>query len=98
MLVFIIASLIKTALALFIVLTAVAYSVWLERKVVGTCRTAGGLRAWARSGYYSQRRTGEISFQRRFDATARIQAVIYCSADPRRDFCVDFDCAYSVGK
>ena len=33
--VFIIAGLIKTALALFVLLTAVAYSVWLERKVVG---------------------------------------------------------------
>jgi len=56
--VFIIASLIKTALALFIVLTAVAYSVWLERKVVGHMQNRWGLRAWARSGYYSQRRTG----------------------------------------
>src|SRR5712675_2610761 len=42
MLVFIIASLIKTALALFVVLTAVAYSVWLERKVVGRMQNRWG--------------------------------------------------------
>ena len=40
--VFIVASLIKTALALFIVLTAVAYSVWLERKVVGRMQNRWG--------------------------------------------------------
>src|ERR1700739_2263228 len=32
---FIIVSVIKTALILFVLLTAVAYTVWLERKVVG---------------------------------------------------------------
>src|SRR5882724_7378830 len=42
MLVFIIASLIKTALALFVLLTAVAYSVWLERKVVGRIQNRWG--------------------------------------------------------
>jgi NADH-quinone oxidoreductase subunit H len=42
MLVFIIASLIKTALALAVVLTAVAYSVWLERKVVGHMQNRWG--------------------------------------------------------
>src|SRR4051794_24165250 len=42
MLGFIIASLIKTALALFVVLTAVAYSVWLERKVVGRMQNRWG--------------------------------------------------------
>jgi NADH-quinone oxidoreductase subunit H len=40
--VFIIASLVKTALALFIVLTAVAYAVWLERKVVGHMQNRWG--------------------------------------------------------
>ncbi len=40
--VYIIASLIKTALALFVVLTAVAYSVWLERKVVGRMQNRWG--------------------------------------------------------
>jgi NADH-quinone oxidoreductase subunit H len=34
--------LIKTALALFVVLTAVAYSVWLERKVVGRMQNRWG--------------------------------------------------------
>src|SRR5712675_3336646 len=42
MLVFIIASLIKTALALFVVLTAVAYSVWLERRGVGHMQNRWG--------------------------------------------------------
>src|SRR3954469_5995942 len=42
MLGFIIASLIKTALALFVVLTAVAYTVWLERKVVGRMQNRWG--------------------------------------------------------
>src|SRR5207237_8580766 len=42
MLVFIIGSLIKTALALFVLLTAVAYSVWLERKVVGRMQNRWG--------------------------------------------------------
>jgi len=40
--VFIVASLIKTFLALVIVLTAVAYSVWLERKVVGHMQNRWG--------------------------------------------------------
>jgi NADH-quinone oxidoreductase subunit H len=40
--VFIIASLIKTALALLVLLTAVAYSVWLERKVVGHMQNRWG--------------------------------------------------------
>ena len=39
---FIIASLVKTALALFVVLTAVAYAVWLERKVVGRMQNRWG--------------------------------------------------------
>jgi NADH-quinone oxidoreductase subunit H len=40
--VFIIASLIKTVIALFVLLTAVAYSVWLERKVVGHMQNRWG--------------------------------------------------------
>ena len=40
--VFIIASLIKTVLVLFILLTAVAYTVWLERKVVGHMQNRWG--------------------------------------------------------
>ncbi|HEY1263773.1 MAG TPA: NADH-quinone oxidoreductase subunit NuoH [Terriglobales bacterium] len=39
---FIIASLIKTVIALFVLLTAVAYSVWLERKVVGHMQNRWG--------------------------------------------------------
>src|SRR5437667_10516533 len=39
---FIIVSVIKTALALFILLTAVAYTVWLERKVVGHMQNRWG--------------------------------------------------------
>jgi NADH-quinone oxidoreductase subunit H len=40
--VFIVASLVKTALALLVLLTAVAYSVWLERKVVGHMQNRWG--------------------------------------------------------
>jgi NADH-quinone oxidoreductase subunit H len=40
--VFIVASLVKTALALVVLLTAVAYSVWLERKVVGHMQNRWG--------------------------------------------------------
>jgi NADH-quinone oxidoreductase subunit H len=39
---FVIASLIKTAIALFVLLTAVAYTVWLERKVVGHIQNRWG--------------------------------------------------------
>jgi NADH-quinone oxidoreductase subunit H len=39
---FILVSLIKTVIALFILLTAVAYSVWLERKVVGHMQNRWG--------------------------------------------------------
>jgi NADH-quinone oxidoreductase subunit H len=39
---FIIASMIKTLIALFVLLTAVAYSVWLERKVVGHMQNRWG--------------------------------------------------------
>ncbi len=40
--IFIIVSLIKTVIALFVLLTAVAYSVWLERKVVGHIQNRWG--------------------------------------------------------
>jgi len=40
--IFIIASAIKTVLVLFILLTAVAYTVWLERKVVGRMQNRWG--------------------------------------------------------
>ncbi len=39
---FIIVSIVKTVLALFVLLTAVAYSVWLERKVVGHIQNRWG--------------------------------------------------------
>jgi NADH-quinone oxidoreductase subunit H len=39
---FIVASVIKTVIALFVLLTAVAYSVWLERKVVGHIQNRWG--------------------------------------------------------
>jgi len=39
---FIIVSVIKIALALFVLLTAVAYTVWLERKVVGHMQNRWG--------------------------------------------------------
>jgi NADH-quinone oxidoreductase subunit H len=39
---FVIASLIKTAIALFVLLTAVAYTVWLERKVMGHIQNRWG--------------------------------------------------------
>jgi NADH-quinone oxidoreductase subunit H len=39
---FVIASIIKTALALLVLLTAVAYTVWLERKVVGHIQNRWG--------------------------------------------------------
>src|SRR5437763_10210842 len=39
---FIIVSVIKTVIALFVLLTAVAYSVWLERKVVGHIQNRWG--------------------------------------------------------
>ena len=40
--VFILVSVIKSALVLFILLTAVAYTVWLERKVVGHMQNRWG--------------------------------------------------------
>jgi NADH-quinone oxidoreductase subunit H len=39
---FIVVSLVKTALAMFVLLTAVAYTVWLERKVVGHMQNRWG--------------------------------------------------------
>src|SRR5436309_15148331 len=39
---FIIVSVVKTVIALFVLLTAVAYSVWLERKVVGHIQNRWG--------------------------------------------------------
>src|SRR2546429_3017495 len=39
---FVIASAIKSVIALFVLLTAVAYSVWLERKVVGHIQNRWG--------------------------------------------------------
>jgi NADH-quinone oxidoreductase subunit H len=39
---FVISSIIKTAIALFVLLTAVAYTVWLERKVVGHIQNRWG--------------------------------------------------------
>ena len=38
---FIIVSVVKTVIALFVLLTAVAYSVWLERKVIGHIEPLG---------------------------------------------------------
>src|SRR5947209_14677659 len=40
--IFILISLVKTAIAVFVLLTAVAYSVWLERKVVGHMQNRWG--------------------------------------------------------
>ena len=40
--IYILASVIKSAIVLFVLLTAVAYTVWLERKVVGHMQNRWG--------------------------------------------------------
>jgi hypothetical protein len=56
--VFILVSFIKTVIAVVVLLTAVAYTVWLERKVVVTSRTVGVRVMWGRLVYCSLWQTG----------------------------------------
>jgi NADH:ubiquinone oxidoreductase subunit H len=46
---FVLVSVIKVLIAVPILLTIVAYTVWLERKLVGHIQNRGDRRAWARS-------------------------------------------------
>ena len=46
---YILVSLVKIVIALLILLTAVAYTTLLERKVVATYRTGGDRRGWGHS-------------------------------------------------
>ena len=46
---FVIVTAIKIVIALVVPLTAVAYTTWLERKLVATYRTAGGRSGWGHS-------------------------------------------------
>src|SRR5438876_6722761 len=59
---FVIASAIKTVIALFVLLTAVAYSVWLERKVIGHIQNRWGPKRVGPFGLL-QRRAAGIKFR-----------------------------------
>ena len=90
--IFIVASVIKIVLALVVLLTAVAYTVWLERKVVGHMQNRWGPTRVGPFGLLQPLADGrQVSVQRRPDAAARVQAAVHRSADDRCDLRADFD-------
>ncbi len=89
---FIIVSVIKIVIALVVLLTAVAYTVWLERKVVGHMQNRWGPTRVGPFGLLQPLADGvKFHLQRRSDAAARVQAAVYRGAHDRGDFCPDLD-------
>ena len=74
---FILASVIKSAIVLGVLLTAVAYTVWLERKVVGHMQNRWGPTRVGPFGLLQPAgRRPEVSLQRRPDPAARLQTAV----------------------
>ena len=96
---FIIFSLIKIALALFVLLTAVAYTVWLERKVVGRMQNRWGPTRVGPFGLLQPAADG-VKFIFKEDLTPpHVHKPLYIIApDYCGGVCTDFDCTHSRGQ
>ena len=94
--VFIIASVIKIVLVTVVLLTAVAYTVWLERKVVGHMQNRWGPSRVGPFGLLQPLADG-IKFLLKEDLTPpHVYAAVYRGSDDRCDLRADFDCGDSV--
>ena len=93
---FIIVSVIKTVLALFVLLTAVAYTVWLERKVVGHMQNRWGPTRVGPFGLLQPLADG-VKFLFKEDLTPPhvYKPLVHRGADDCRGLCPDFDCGDS---
>ena len=79
-------------MVLFVLLTAVAYTVWLERKVVGRMQNRWGPTRIGPFGLLQPLADGiKFLFQRRPDAAARRQAAVHCRARHRGHVRADLD-------
>jgi NADH-quinone oxidoreductase subunit H len=80
-----------------LLLTAVAYTVWLERKVVGHMQNRWGPTRVGPFGLLQPAADGmKFLFKEDLLPAARVQAALHRGADDRGDLCADLDLRHSV--